>query len=328
MTKGSLENVAALLREAAEVLVVSHRVPEGDALGSSLALTLGLRSMGKGARLFNADPCPPRLAFLPRVSETLEHRLPRERFDAVVMCDCAEPERIADGFPGGVESTHWIVLDHHRTEAPDFGTLVVQDEEAPATSEMILRLFDLLGIVLTPATATCLYTGLAVDTGNFRFSNTTSRAFRAAARLVEAGADAPGIARLLFEEQPVARLRLMARVLDTLELSAGGNLATVKLTPAMLRETGAVVDDADGLVNYPRSLAGCAVAALLYEQAPDSTRVSLRTSLEPIDVESVARSFGGGGHKHAAGCTIEAPLAEAARLLAIEIEQMLGRVSI
>lgn len=325
MKKASLEEVATALQHVDSVLVTSHRSPEGDALGASLGLTLGLRSLGKSARLFNADPCPDNLRFLPDVDRLLESRLPSGPFDAVVICDCAESERVHPELATQVETDQWIIIDHHRTQ-PTLGTLVVQDAEAPATCELILALLDQMQIPIDRDIATALYTGLAVDTGNFHYSNADVRAFSAATRLVAAGADASRIARFVFEERSLPSLRLLALVLDTLEVTEDGRVASITIEPAMLAETGASPEDSMGLVNYPRALAGCAVAVQYMVLDATHVRVSMRTSEEPVDVESVAKVFGGGGHQHAAGCVVELPLERAKASLVGEIRTMLTRV--
>ncbi len=324
MAASELERAAAALRAAETVLVTAHAQPEGDALGSSLALALLLERMGKRVQLFNADPVPRNLRFLPQIARLLTHALPSGPVDAVVLCDVAEPERVSEGLES-LPARIRIVFDHHLTTRA-FGDILVRDADAPATCELILQLADALAVPLDAELATCLYAGIAVDTGNFRFSNAGTRAFAAAARLVAAGADAPAIAHELFEELPLSRLRLLACALGSLELDLEGRVASLTVDAAMLEACAAGTEDLDGLVNYPRALAGCAVALLLYPRSSGETRISLRTSVNAVDVESVARVFGGGGHQHAAGCTIAAPAPEARRRVVAEIERMLARV--
>lgn len=323
MTKASLERIARALSAARRVVLTTHRSPDGDGLGACLGLALGLAKLGKDAVVFNADPCPPALRFLPGAGR-ITNELPATA-DAAAVLDCAEPERVADGLTARLTARDWIVLDHHATER-EFANLTHNDPAAPASAELVLRLLKLLGVPLDAEIATCLYAGLAVDTGTFRFSNATPRAFAAAAELTAAGADAPAIAHALFEEQPVAKLRLTAAALATLAVSLGGKLCTLAVDDAMLGAAGAGPEHLDGLVNFPRALRGCAVAALYYTGADGVVRVSLRTSVDAVDVESVARAFGGGGHKHAAGCSLAGPLPAAAAQLAGEVERMLRRV--
>lgn len=322
MTENSLEAVANVLSQSSNILLTTHRSPDGDGLGSCLGLAAGLRKVGKSVTVFNSDPCPLNLAFLPGSGE-LQSVLTNLVYDAIVMCDCGEPERVADDLSRlkGV----WIVLDHHQTERT-FGDIRVNDSQAPSTSELVLRLLNEMSIALDSDIATCLYTGLVVDTGNFRFSNATLRAFQAAARLVGTGINASHIASLLFEGIPESKLRLTAAALATLERTADGRIAWLTVTPELLTATGATPADLDGLVNYPRSLAGCDVAVQFFDEPEKGyVRASLRTSRDPVDVESVARVFGGGGHKHAAGCSVPGKLPEAKKRLIDELEKMLQR---
>lgn len=321
--KSSLEAIARALRRSQFVLVTTHRSPDGDGLGAGLALTRALVKLGGRAVMFNPDPCPDALRFLPG-SDALVTALPAEGPDTVVIVDCSEPERVAPDLAARLAPTTWIVIDHHATEAP-FGDLRHNDAAAPASSEIVLRLLAPLGAALDAEMAACLYAGLAVDTGNFRFSNATARAFAAAAELAAAGADAPRIAHLLFEEQPVSKLKLAAAALGTLDLDLGGALATLAVDEAMLAAAGASLADLDGLVNFPRALRGCRVAAVYLVQGGE-VRISLRTSVAAVDVERVAREFGGGGHQHAAGCSVHGTLAEARRALAAAVARMLAEV--
>ena len=326
MTRSKLSDIAAALAAAKTVLITTHRSPDGDGIGAGMGLLLALEKLGKRASFYNADPVPPSLGFLPFLDRVTDQLGDFSTPDVVVICDCSEPERVASDFLERVKAPVWIVLDHHRTERV-FGNYHHNDAAAPSSSELVLRVLDLLNAPIDKDIADCLYTGLAVDTGNFRFSNATERAFLAAARLVGAGTDASYVAHRLFEEQPIEKLRLTSLALDTLELFLGNRLALLSLTQAMLDKAGATPDEMDGLVNFPRSLAGCSVAALLFDPGAGPIRVSLRTSLEPVDVERVARAFGGGGHQHAAGCSIDASLEQAKRLLAAEAEKMLSEIN-
>lgn len=319
----SLDEVAQALHAARFVLVTTHRSPDGDGLGAGLALTRALGKRGARAIFYIPEPCPAALSFLPG-SEALVTELPAEQPDTCVIVDVSEPERVAPDLAARLTPQTWIVVDHHATQAP-FGDLRHNDPAAPASSEIVLRLIERLGVPLDAEMAVCLYAGLVVDTGNFRFSNATARAFQAAADLAAAGADAPRIAHLLFEEQPVSKLRLTAAALGTLDLALGGSLATLTVDEAMLAAAGAALADLDGLVNFPRALRGCRVAAVYLVQGGE-VRISLRTSVDAVDVERVAREFGGGGHKHAAGCTFYGALAAARAALADSVARMLAEV--
>ena len=302
------------LRRARRVLVTSHRAPDGDALGSALGLAELLGLLGVEARVVNRDPHPASLGFLPgldrvEVVETLPEGYDRE-FDLAVVLECPGLDR-----PGlaGLEALPLVNIDHHLSNDA-YGEVNWIDETAPAVGEMVLRLVQAAGVPFSAGLATNLYTALVTDTGDFRYANTTSRAFTAATTLVLAGAQPHRIADALWEHVPARVIRLTAAALGTLELLAGGRLAVIWCDGEMLERTGALPGDTENLVNYPRSIDGVEVAALLKGFAADTVRVSLR-SRGRVDVRLVASAFGGGGHREAAGCTIPMPLTEARRAL-------------
>ena len=302
------------LRRAHRVLVTSHRSPDGDALGSALGLAEMLRLLGVEAQVVNRDPHPASLAFLPGLeSVQVVDRLPAGfagEYDLAVVLECPGLDR-----PGldGLDALPIVNIDHHLSNET-YGEVNWIDETAPAVGEMVLRLVQAAGVPLGADLATNLYTALVTDTGDFRYANTTPRAFTAATDLVLAGARPHHIAEALWEHVPARVVRLTGAVLQTLEVLAGGRLAVVWCDREMLDRAGAMPEDTENLVNYPRSIDGVEVAVLLKAFAPDSVRVSLR-SRGAVDVRLVASAFGGGGHREAAGCTIPMPLTEALKAL-------------
>lgn len=302
---------AARLRQAKRVLVVSHTAPDGDALGSALGAAGIVQALGGSAVVLSHDPFPSSLAFLPGLDRVLvQTAMPRDwphAYDLVLVLECPELDRT--GFEAELGSTPILSIDHHVTTVP-YGDLNYLDSAAPAVGEMLLRVADAAGIVVTPEMATCLYTALVTDTGDFRYSNATPRAFTAAARLVEAGARPHQIAEELWGHTPARVIRLKAATLSTLELLAGGRIAMISCDRAMLEHTGAMPADTENLINIPRSIDGVEVAVLLKDFKPGSVRVSMR-SRDRVDVQAVAASFGGGGHRAAAGCSVPGTLAEA-----------------
>jgi bifunctional oligoribonuclease and PAP phosphatase NrnA len=302
------------LQSASRLLLTSHASPDGDALGSELGLAELARALGKSATIVNHDPHPSSLAFLPGI-EAVEVRssLPEgfERaFDLAVVLECPDVDR-----PGldGLDRLPILNVDHHLANTR-YGAVNFVDDEAPAVGEMVLGMADAAGVPLTTSMATNLYTALVTDTGDFHYSNTTPRAFRAAGSLVGAGANPTAIAEHLHEHVPERVIRLTAEVLSTLEMLAGGRVALCWCDREMLERTGAKSEDTENLVNIPRSIDGVRVAVLLKAFTDGGVRVSLRSREEP-DVQQVARIFGGGGHKNAAGCTVPGSLPEARRAL-------------
>ena len=300
----------ARLKRAKRALITSHSAPDGDALGSELGFAELARALDVGATIVNHDPHPASLGFLPgletiRVQGELPGGFERE-FDLAVLLECPGLDRPAFA---GLERVPILNIDHHLENAR-YGEVNVVDEDAPAVGEMVLRMAEISGVGVTPRMATNLYAALVTDTGDFRYSNATPRAFEAGARLVAAGARPAEIAEALWEQNPARVVRLTATVLSTLEILAGGRLAVITCDRAMLEAAGARPEDTENLVNIPRSIEGVRVAVFLKAFKEGSVRASLRSRAD-VDVQSVARVFGGGGHRNAAGCTIPGTLAEA-----------------
>ena len=318
MREATRDTGAALarLRRASRVLLTSHAAPDGDALGSELGLAEVARALGIAATIVNRDPHPAPLGFLPgletiRVEAELPAGFERE-FDLAVLLECPGLDRPA---LAGLERLPLLNIDHHLENAR-YAEVNVVDEDAPAVGEMVLAIAEAAGVAVTESMATNLYAALVTDTGDFRYSNATPRAFAAAARLVTAGARPAQIAEALWEHNPERVVRLTAEVLGTLELLAGGRLAVISCDRAMLEHAGARPEDTENLINIPRGIDGVRVAVFFKALKDGAVRVSLR-SRGDVDVQGVAKAFGGGGHRNAAGCTIAGTVAEARpRLLA------------
>ncbi|HPS78306.1 MAG TPA: bifunctional oligoribonuclease/PAP phosphatase NrnA [Thermoanaerobaculaceae bacterium] len=302
--------VAARLRTAKRALVVSHTAPDGDAIGSALGAAEMIRTLGGSAVVLSHDPFPSSLAFLPGLDRVLaQTTMPRDwpdAYDLVVVLECPDLDRT--GFDAMLRERPILSIDHHLTSEA-YGEINYLDAEAPAVGEMVLRVADAASVAPTAAMATCLYTALVTDTGDFRYSNATPRAFAAAARLVEAGARPSEISEGLWGHTPARVIRLTAAILSTLELLAGGHIALITCDRATLERTGAAPSDTENLINIPRGIDGVEVAVLLKDFDSGTVRVSMR-SRDRVDVQAVAARFGGGGHRAAAGCSVPGTLAE------------------
>jgi bifunctional oligoribonuclease and PAP phosphatase NrnA len=308
-----LPEVVALVRAGRRFLVTGHANPDGDALGSMLAMQHGLRALGKDVVAYDHDPAPRRLAFLPGadalVTDATKLAGP---FDATFVHDCGDEHLLGDRFPARAVTGPLVVVDHHAS-GRDFGDLSLRDTTASAVGVIVARLLAALGIPLDKAIAECLWCSLVSDTGWFRYASTDIETLRLGTACVEAGAVPWDFARRSEESAPPARLKLMARVFDTLELV--GPVALLTLERAALAATGTTTAEAEGLVGYARALDGVEVGVMLYE-AEGGVRVSLR-SKGKTDVGAVAASLGGGGHRAAAGCFVRGSVAEVrARVLA------------
>ncbi|HEY7954339.1 MAG TPA: bifunctional oligoribonuclease/PAP phosphatase NrnA, partial [Polyangia bacterium] len=305
--------VVALVARGHRFLCTAHARPDGDALGSMLATAHALRALGKEVVLYDHDPPPSRLAFLPGASEVVTSA-PKSSFDATFVHDCGDRRLLGDRFPPREVTGPVVVLDHHGSTR-DFGDLVVRDPSASAVGVIVARLCAALGVPLSREIAECLWCSLVSDTGWFRYSSTDLETMELAAACVRAGAEPWAFARKSEEETPVARLRLLQEVLKTLELAGEPprRVALLTLDEAMLGRAGAGPELAEGFVNYARGLEGVEVGALL-----TVTRTQVRASLRGkggVDLGAVAAAFDGGGHHNASGCTLALPFAEARKKL-------------
>ncbi|MGZ8853104.1 MAG: DHH family phosphoesterase [Thermoanaerobaculia bacterium] len=308
--------VADRIRSGRNFLITSHRNPDGDALGSGIALQNLIRKLGKQAKLVVRDGFGKPLHNIPGanevvISDTLPPDYPKA-YDALFTMECPEAHRTGYAvLPGPV-----VNIDHHLGNEM-YGEINYLDVEAPSVGEMILQLNrNHLRLPLDRDTATAMYVSLASDTGFFRYHNTTLRTFEAAEELVRAGVVPGDVSLWINESQTRGSIKLLGLCLTTLELHANDHIATTELPKRFFVEAGAEPEDTEGIVNYGRNIDGVLVSALLKE-ADDGTRVSLRAK-PGVDVQQVAAMFGGGGHKAASGCTIPLPLAEAkAKLVSI-----------
>jgi phosphoesterase RecJ-like protein len=312
--------VAERIRAGRNFLITGHRNPDGDALGSGLALQGLLRKLGKNARVVVRDGFGKPLYNIPgadavTISDTLPPDYP-DAYDAIFTMECPEVERTGyDVLPGPV-----VNIDHHLGNRM-YGEINYLDVEAPAVGEMILQLNrNHLKLELDPDIATAMYVSLATDTGFFRYHNTTLRTFQAAEELVRAGVVPGDVSLWINESVTRGSIQLLGLCLTTLELHANGKIATIELPLRFFAEAGATPEDTEGIVNYGRNIEGVQVSALLKEGDRGTTRASLRAK-PGIDVQKVAAIWGGGGHAAASGCTIPLALPEAkAKLVEIVSE--------
>lgn len=302
----ALDRAGACLRAAHDVLITCHRSPDGDAVGSMSAMAAILRAQGKRVFLYNPDPVPRRLRWLPR-ARNVARKLPKERlFDATVIVDCAEARLLGDNFPGPEITGASIVLDHHASGLP-YGDIHVCDPDAASVGVLVARLAALCEWPLNSDAALAIYVSLASDTGTFRYANTNAEAMRLAATLLERhGVDPWRVSERLYERSSLERYRLLSLLLGRIELTLDGRVAIVLLTRELLGEAGASWEDAANVVEYARALRGVECGVLLSPAKGGGTRVSLRSKGFVIDAGQVCADLGGGGHRGAAGCVLDA----------------------
>jgi bifunctional oligoribonuclease and PAP phosphatase NrnA len=290
-----------------EFLILSHVDPDGDAIGSCLALDWALRGIGKACMVVNESPLPESLRILPGFEQVKRPAEVSRTLDAVFVLDSSTLDRVGPGAMRLIRPGATIAnIDHHAANS-GFGDPRLVRVEASATAELIHELLEGLGIPLDARVAECLYVGLASDTGAFRYPNTTPRALRLAARLVELGALPSATADALYGRKSESSLRVLGLALASLESRSGGQVGAITISREMFDRARATPEDADGIVQFAKSLAGTRVGVLIQEVAPGEVRVSLRSD-GTVDVNEVAGRFGGGGHKNAAGARVKGEL--------------------
>ncbi len=311
------EPVAAIrdaILQRQRFVVASHSRPDGDAIGSQVAMAYALRALGKDVQMVGADPAPPQFQVFPGVRDIHVSPTVHGQLDAAIIMECGDLSRTGvEGF----DKYFLINIDHHPGNK-GYGAINWFDPGAAACGEMVFDVIEALGVALTPEIATHIYIAILTDTGGFHFSHITPRTFEICRRCTEAGAQPEAIARAVYDSSTMGRLRLMGAVLHNLEFESGGRAAVAALTLNLLQETGATHDDADGLINIPLTVNDIQAVAFFKEIAPDNFRISLR-SKGNVDVNRVAGVFGGGGHKNAAGCSLSGPYPEVREKLVAEL---------
>ncbi|MEW6600521.1 MAG: bifunctional oligoribonuclease/PAP phosphatase NrnA [Nitrospirota bacterium] len=301
----------SLIRQNSSFLIVGHINPEADSLGASLALCLGLKKLGKkDVCVLSRDPVPETLKFLPS-SKIVRQKPPSREYDVVFLVDCNEVKRT--GFEG-FRAKKTAVIDHHVLSADAAASEFYEslsasliDPGAAAAGLLVYRVLDALRVPIDKNIAALLYTAILTDTGGFRYSNSSSEALKTAAHLVEAGAKPWDISKAVYESIPYKSMKLLGLCLATLERKDG--IAWISATRHMFDKTGTTAEDSEDFVDFPRKLKDNEVAVFFRQDGSNSYKLSLR-SKGRVNVQKIARSFGGGGHVAAAGCKIKGTLKE------------------
>jgi len=311
------------LKEAYRILLTCHRNPDGDAIGSELAIAELAEKIGVEAVIINRDATPANLRMLPGAERVVaSSELPEdfpEKYDLVITVECPQIER--SGFEG-LTRVPILNIDHH-PDNPAYGVVNYLDDTSPAVGEMVWRLFGELGVLPSPEAATNMFTALSTDTGDFRYSNATGQAFRAAAEMVDAGAQPPEVANWIHNNRSLASVRLLGESLRTLRIVCDGKLALITADQDAFQRSEAGPEDTEETVNIPRSIARVQAVVYFKQWEPDVVRISLRAR-GAVDVRSIAAAFGGGGHPNAAGCTVNGALAEVEEKVAAAVAEALG----
>lgn len=308
-TQSTFAEIAQALREHQTFAVLSHVRPDGDALGSQLALALSLEKLGKTVRVWNEDGMLEKYSFLPRAELLSRPPAQKEEVDLVIALDTAVQTRLGTALDSIQSSKLMLNIDHHPSN-PRYGDLVYIDPLAPATGQILFELISSQQLPLTKEIAENLYVAISTDTGSFQYPNTTARTFEIGAELVRAGVDVGNVSQLLYENYPRRRIELLRELLGTMRFEGKGRIASFSLSLALARRLGVRPEDNEGLIDHLRAIQGVIVAVFFEELAEGKVRVSMRSKSSQTDVCAICMKFGGGGHTLAAGARVRGTLAE------------------
>ncbi|MEK7721988.1 MAG: bifunctional oligoribonuclease/PAP phosphatase NrnA, partial [Elusimicrobiota bacterium] len=307
-----------LIVNSGTFFLAGHLNPDGDTIGSMLAIASVLKRLGKKVRMFSQDPVPENLRFLPH-AKNIRSRLPSAsaRFDAAILLECSNPARGGNLEPVLKRAAKVVNIDHHKT-SEFYGDINIVEPYSSSTAEIVYRLFYNMNVKVTRREASCLYTGIVTDTGRFHFPATSPRTLEVASRLLETGFKFSRVNDLLYATKTCEGLKILGRALDSLEMKAGGKLAVFTVKASDFKELGARSEHTENVINFGLMPPGVKVAVMFREE-DDRIGVTFR-SRGHLDVSVVAKTFGGGGHRNASGCRIKGTL-QTAR------EKVLGALS-
>src|SRR5262245_27712310 len=294
-----LDQIVDAIRQRQRFVLSSHSRPDGDSIGSQLAMAFALRALGKQVHLVNHDRAPAPLLQFPGVAAIEVADRVSGEYDAAIIMECGDLARTG---VAGLDRFYVINIDHHPGNAA-YGQLNWFDSSAAACGEMVLDLIDALGVPLQVDIATHIYLAILTDTGSFHYSSISSRTFDICRRTLEAGVDPVLVARNVYDSNNMGRLKLFGSVLSAMQLDPTGRIAIVYLDHEMAREAGGTYEDTEGLINLPLTVKEIEAVVFFKQIEGDEYRVSMRSKGE-VDIGAIAKSYGGGGHKNAAGCTV------------------------
>ncbi len=315
-----IERICAVINDSRSFLITAHVNPDGDTIGTQLALYLSLTAMGKKVTVINKDKVPAIYEFLPSSGIIKKSDAVSGSFDATILLECGIVER--SGLSGIKLENNIVNIDHHPGNSC-YGTLNWVDLDSAAVGLMVYELIKELPVDVTPEVATCLYTAIVTDTGSFQFSNTSAYALTACGELTALGINPSEIAQLCFENQPFRKMKLLGFSLSTLERDQTGQIAWMKMPYEVFVDLQACNEDTDGLINYPRSISGVKIALFFKEKEPGVHRISMRSKGD-YNVSAIAKHFDGGGHKHASGCTLRGSFDEVRKTMLDKISVEFG----
>jgi phosphoesterase RecJ-like protein len=320
--KEAIQKAVRLIEKGKRFLVTTHRNPEGDALGSALALANAFQEAGKEVIVYNEDKVPYMLQFLPMSDKVVPQISGSKKYDAVFAVDCGDLKLVGEEFEKFRPGQILINIDHHITN-PGYGEINIVDPKASASGEVVYYLLEAASLKITSAVASCIYTAIYTDTGGFHYSNSSPESMEIAAQMIRAGASPARIAEELYDSHPKGRLDLLGLVLQTLDVRNSGEVASIFVTQEMFRKTGTSNEHVEGFVGYPRSIRGVEIAFSLRELEEGEWRISFR-SKGRYDVARLAAQFSGGGHHNAAGGNIQGTLEEVKEKIYAAIDRQIA----
>lgn len=309
--KVPFEKILEALAPARRVLAVSHVRPDGDALGSTIAMALWLKAQGKEVTAWNTDGVPEKFQYLPEWQMVRKPPAEKVRFDAAIALDTSVFDRVGDPVLAAADPGFWVNLDHHVSNNA-YGEYPHIEPESPATGQIVFDFLKTAGATLTPEIATNLFAAISTDTGSFQYPSTTARTFEVGAELIRAGVDVGQLSQEIYESYPKRRLDLLRELLNVARFSCDGKVASFTLSVETARRLGATPEDNEGLIDHLRAVQGVVAAVFLEElpEHPGKIRVSMRSKDARVDACEVCKRFGGGGHALAAGARIAGTLTE------------------
>ena len=314
-TNPPIQDIVHAIRSRQRFVLSSHSRPDGDSIGSQLAMVYALRALGKEAIAVNADPAPPPLMQFPGVPEIRIAAAVEGEFDAAIIMECSDLARTG---VSGLDRSFVINIDHHPGNT-GFGQLMWFDSSAAACGEMVFDVVKALGVPLSREIATHVYLAILTDTGSFHYSSISPRTFEICRETLEAGVDPVLVARNVYDSNSMGRLKLFGAVLSAMQIDGTGRIAIVYLDHDMAREAGGTYEDTEGLINLPLTVKEIEAVVFFKQTEGEQYRVSMRSKGD-IDVGGVAKTFGGGGHKNAAGCTVSGAIDALQKLFIAKIE--------
>jgi phosphoesterase RecJ-like protein len=327
MMKDKLKKILDLIGDSHRILITSHLDPDGDSIGSQLALAYLVEKRKKSCRIINQGELPYKYAFLDpkgKIENVQDSGNPSDEkveADLVLVLDCTSTSRMGEVARMIPSQAVLVNIDHH-ADNENFGTLNYVDPQASAVGEMIFWLIKAAGIPIIPEVATGLYAAILTDTGRFKFSNTSASCLRACAELIEKGADPRYITNRIYFNHSLAFLKLLGTILSSPEMMEDNRVCAMTLRQKTLSDLGINPKEIEGLVNYSLFLQGVEIGLLFTEKSDRRTKVNLRSQNE-FDVARVARHFGGGGHRNAAGCILPLGLEQAKKTILQQVQKIL-----